>query len=151
MGSTGNLSYIGHHNMNWFTLKTRKMVEILLNILKLIIQISILFLVYYCGVWIQQYFQLFIPGSVIGLILLFVLLTTGIFQAKWIKTGANFMNNHLVLFFIPATVGFINYYQLFKGKGMLLVVITIVSTILVMISSGLTSQALAKRRETTNE
>ncbi len=115
--------------------------------MKLIIQIAILFGLYYIGTWIQQYFNLFIPGSVIGLILMFLLLTTGICKASWIEKGARFMITHLVLFFIPATVGLLNYYYLFKGNGILLILITFFSTLLVMIASGKTSQMLAKRRD----
>lgn len=82
---------------------------------------------------------------------MFLLLVTGIFPLRWIEQGASFMVKHLVLFFIPATVGILNYYTLFKGKGMLLFVITIVSTLLVMITSGLVSQALARERKLENE
>lgn len=123
----------------------------MLRLLTLVVQIAILFLVYYIGTSIQQFFQLSIPGSVIGLIIMFLLLVTGIFPLRWIEQGASFMVKHLVLFFIPATVGILNYYTLFKGKGMLLFVITIVSTLLVMITSGLVSQALARERKLENE
>ena len=119
----------------------------MLRFLTLIVQIAILFIVYYIGTWIQQLLQLSIPGSVIGLILMFILLVTGIFPLRLIEQGASFMIKHLVLFFIPATVGILNYYTLFKGKGLLLFIITIVSTLLVMIISGLVSQAIARARE----
>lgn len=122
-----------------------------MNFAKLVIQIGILFGVYSIGAWIQQYFNLFIPGSVIGLVLMFILLTTGILKANWIEKGARFMVNHLVLFFIPATVGLLNYYDLFKGKGIFLIVITVVSTLFVMLGSGVTSQMLAKERNIGNE
>src|SRR5699024_1928226 len=85
-------------------------------------------------------------GSVIGLIMMFLLLVSGIFQTRWIEKGASFMVGNLVLFFIPGIVGILNYFYLFKGKGLLLFVITIVSTLLVMISSGLVSQAVVKER-----
>lgn len=123
----------------------------LLNFAKIVIQIGILFGIYSIGVWIQQYFKLFIPGSVIGLVLMFTLLTTGILKVNWIEKGARFMINHLVLFFIPATVGILNYYDLFKGKGILLILITIVSTLFVMVGSGVTSQMLGKERDISNE
>lgn len=123
----------------------------MLNFAKLVIQIGILFGIYSIGAWIQQYFNLFIPGSVIGLVLMFILLTTGILKANWIEKGARFMVNHLVLFFIPATVGLLNYYDLFKGKGIFLIVITVVSTLFVMLGSGVTSQMLAKERNISNE
>src|SRR5690625_5556430 len=96
-------------------------------------QIAILFSVYYIGVFIQEYFQLFIPGSVIGLILLFLLLVTGILQSKWIEDGARFMLNHLVLFFIPATVGILNYYEIFICNGIFIIIFLIVSTFFVIV------------------
>lgn len=118
----------------------------MLRIIKIIIQIAILFIVFYIGTWIQQYFQLPIPGSVIGLILMFLLLVSGLYPVSWIEEGASLMVKHLVIFFIPAMVGILNYFTLFKGKGLLLFIITIVSTLLVMVISGAVSQALAKER-----
>ena len=123
----------------------------LLNFAKIVIQIGILFGIYSIGVWIQQYFKLFIPGSVIGLVLMFTLLSRGILNVIWFVIGARFMFNLLVLFFIPATVGILNYYDLFKGKGILLILITIVSTLFVMVGSGVTSQMLGKERDISNE
>ncbi|RLL42944.1 CidA/LrgA family holin-like protein [Oceanobacillus piezotolerans] len=111
------------------------------------IHIIILYAFYQIGNWIQFIFNLLIPGSVIGMILLFLLLATNVIKVKWIEAGAAMMNKHLTLFFIPVTVGIMNYFDLFKGRGIILVLITIISTIIVMISSGLISQWLATRKE----
>ena len=123
----------------------------MLNFLRLIYQLGILFGVFYIGNWIQDFFGLFIPGSVIGLIIMFTLLSTGIFNPKYIQTGASFMIKHLVLFFIPATVGILNFYHLFAGKGALLFVITIISSLFVMTAAGYTSQLLAREKEVHHE
>src|SRR5699024_5651669 len=123
----------------------------MLNYAKIVLQIGLLFVFYSIGLWIRRYFDSFIPGSVIGLILMFLFLSTGLLKTRWIERGARFMVDHLVLFFIPATVGILTYYGLFKGKGMLLIVITIVSTLLVMASSGAVSQMLARERDVSNE
>lgn len=121
------------------------------NLIKLIIQIALLFVFYYFGEWIKNVFNLIIPGSVIGLIFMFLLLTTGILRSNWIDKGARFMNQHLVLFFIPATVGLLNYYGLFKGKGVFLIIITMLSTIFVMVSAGLISRMFTKRKDVNHE
>lgn len=123
----------------------------MINLLRIIYQIAILFGVYYIGNWIQDILGLFIPGSVIGLLLMFILLSTGILHPKFIQYGSSYMVKHLVLFFIPTTVGVLNFYQLFMGKGILLIVITIISSLLVMISSGYTSQFLARGKEQAHE
>jgi len=108
-------------------------------------QIALLFVFYYIGAWIQETLHLFIPGSVIGLALMFLCLLLGVVRVSWIQDGAGFMVTHLALFFIPATVGILNYYHLFIGKGILLIVITIISTLLVMGSAGFISEKLATK------
>jgi holin-like protein len=115
------------------------------KVLSVIIQIALLFIVYEIGVFVQNLFGLFVPGSVIGLVLMFVLLTTGVLHVRFIEEGARFMIRHLVLFFIPATVGIMSHYELFAGKGVLLFFITILSTCIVMAGSGLVSQLLQKK------
>lgn len=97
------------------------------------------------GMWIQTTFHLFIPGSVVGLLLLFFCLLFRMIRLEWIEAGADFMMKHLIIFFIPSTVGLMVYFHVLTGKGLWLIVITIVSTILVMIVSGFTSDRLARR------
>ncbi|QKY71577.1 CidA/LrgA family protein [Lentibacillus sp. CBA3610] len=115
--------------------------------MKIALHIGVLYVIYIMGTWVQRVFDLFIPGSVIGLILLFILLMTGIIKAPWVENGARFFIKHLALFFIPATVGVINYLDLFSGEGLLLVVIGLVSTLMVMVSAGHVSQLLIERKE----
>lgn len=119
----------------------------MVHFIKIVIQISILYIIYQIGNWIQEALNLFIPGSVIGMILLFLLLCFGILKPSWTEVGAQFMLRHLAFFFIPATVGIMNYLDLFQGKGILLLVIVIVSTLLVMLTSGWVSQLVLTRKE----
>ncbi len=119
----------------------------MVNAMKIVLHIGVLYVMYIMGTWVQQVFGLFIPGSVIGLILLFILLMAGIIKAPWVEDGARFFIKHLALFFIPATVGVINYLDLFSGEGLLLVVIGLVSTLMVMISAGHVSQLLIEHKE----
>src|SRR5699024_8281227 len=116
-----------------------------------IAQIGLLFIVYYAGVWIQQFFNLIIPSSVIGLVLMYILLTTNIIKVAWIKEGAGFLMKHLALFFIPATVGFLNYYDVFLGKGIWLFITTIISTVLVIVTAGRVSEFIARKRGSLDE
>lgn len=119
----------------------------LLKIGKVIIHIAILYVFYLFGNWILETLNLFIPGSVIGMILLFILLMTNIVNVTWVEEGARFMINDLALFFIPATVGVMDYFELFSGKGLYLVPIVLGSTALVMAGSGIVGQWLIRRKE----
>ena len=105
--------------------------------MKIIAQIGLLYILYRIGEWISSAFDLFLPGSVIGMILLIALLFTRVMRLEWVGDGAGFMVKHLPFFFIPSTLGIMQYYGIFAGKGFLLVIIVLVSTIMVMAVSGL--------------
>lgn len=123
----------------------------MLNVCKIIIHIAILYCIYLIGNWIQATLGLFVPGSVIGMVILFILLSTNLIKLSWVEDGARFIIDNLALFFVPATVGVMNYFDLFAGKGFLLVVIVLFSTLLVMASSGITSQWIMRRKEREHE
>ncbi|TXL57562.1 CidA/LrgA family protein [Cerasibacillus terrae] len=116
------------------------------KLFKLIWQVLILYGFYYVGLFIRNVLHLSVPSSVIGMLLLFLFLMLRGIKVEWIDTGAQFFVDHLVFFFIPATVGVMNYFGLFKGHGMWLIIITVVSSFLVMLTSGHMSQALARKR-----
>ncbi|WP_249317141.1 CidA/LrgA family holin-like protein [Bacillus sp. FJAT-50079] len=118
-----------------------------MNIVRMIIQISFLYVLYLLGVFIQKTFHLFIPGSIIGMLLLFILLLTNVIKQDWIKAGSLLLIRYLPLFFVPVTVGIMNYLDLFKGKGLVIIVIVLISTILVMMGTGWISQWLVRRQE----
>lgn len=115
--------------------------------IKITLQIGILYIIYMMGEWIADRFNLLIPGSVIGMILLLALLFMRGIKVEWIEEGAGFMVRHLTFFFIPATVGIMQYFDVFAGKGFLLIIIVLISTVLVMAVSGLTGQLLWQRKE----
>lgn len=114
--------------------------------IRIIFQIGILYVFYYIGLWIQHTFHLLMPGSIIGMILLFCLLITKRFKTTWIDKGAGFLLSHLPLLFIPVTVGVIDFFDLFKGRGIFSIIDVILSTILVMVTSSLVAGWIAERK-----
>lgn len=128
----------------------QKMESIKVRLIRIAVHLLILYGFYKLGSWIQDVLHLFIPGSVIGMMLLFTLLATGVLKVRWLEAGLQFMVRHLSLFFIPATIGIMNYLDLFQGKGVLLILIVLISTVLVMATSGLMSQWLITKKEKGN-
>ncbi|MGO4890068.1 CidA/LrgA family protein [Anaerobacillus sp. MEB173] len=118
-----------------------------MKVLKIMLQIGILYCFYLIGTWIQAVFYLIIPGSIIGMLLLLLFLATKIVKTQWLESGASLLLQHMPLLFLPVTVGILNYVDVFRGKGFLLVIICLISTLIVMISSAYTSQYLASRKE----
>lgn len=112
-----------------------------------ILQVVILIVIFQIGNQITKYTHIPIPGSIIGLVLLFLLLQFKIVKMKWIERGANWLLADLLLFFIPSAVGVINYQQAIGSMWGKLFLVIVLSTLTVMAFTGLTAQIIAKHRK----
>ncbi|WP_077065031.1 CidA/LrgA family protein [Gracilibacillus massiliensis] len=115
------------------------------KVLKIIIQISVLFIFYYIGETIQETFSLFIPGSIIGMLLFFALLTFRWIRVEWVEEGIDLLIKDMPIFFVPVTVGVVQYLDFFIGKGSLMIPLIILSTLLVILSGSLITSLLVKK------
>lgn len=88
-----------------------------------------------------------VPGSILGLILLFILLQTKVVKLKWIELGGSWLVAELLLFFIPSAVGVIQYKQLLLTNGFKIIAVIFVSSLAVMMGSGLLANKLTRRKE----
>ena len=70
------------------------------------------------------------PGSVIAMIILFILLAAGVIKVGHIRQKAEFMLKNMAFFFIPAGVGIMEYFDVLKSCIAPFIVICVVSTIL---------------------
>ncbi|MBB4825458.1 holin-like protein [Sporosarcina luteola] len=115
------------------------------------LQIGVLFIFSYIGTLIQHFFHLIIPGSIIGLLLLFLCLCLKVVPVQLIDQGAGFLLSILTLLFVPMTVGIMKYPFLLSWKGLLLFAAVLISTILTIGISGLSSQFFEKSAENRKE
>ncbi|WP_314584374.1 CidA/LrgA family holin-like protein [Paenibacillus terrigena] len=92
-----------------------------------------------------------IPGTIIGIAVLFILLKFKVIRMDWIEQGSNWLLAEMLLFFIPAAVGIINYKSLVVQSGLRLTITILLSTLAVMICTGLISQRLASKKEGNSE
>ncbi|MFC4321135.1 CidA/LrgA family protein [Litchfieldia salsa] len=118
-----------------------------MKILLTIVQMGSLYGIYYIGCLIQKLLNISIPGSIIGMLLLFILLQLKIVKEKWLAQGSTFLLNHLAILFVPATVGVMEYFSFFSGWGFLTVVVAFISTVMVMTISGLIAQTISTHEE----
>ncbi|MHC0038779.1 CidA/LrgA family holin-like protein [Pseudoneobacillus sp. C159] len=109
-------------------------------------QICLLYLFFFIGTVIHNFFHTIIPGSINGLILLFICLCLKIIPVKFIEHGAGFMLSMLTFFFIPATVGIMNYPSLLSLKGLLFFLVVLLSTVISIAIAGTVSQYFEKEK-----
>ena len=97
--------------------------------MKIIKQIGIFFTVCWLSQVVAAYLPFSFPSSVIGMILLFICLLTGVLKIEHIQEKADFLLGNMAFFFVPAGVSIINYFDILKSTVLQLLVICVVSTI----------------------
>ena len=86
-----------------------------------------------------------IPGAIMGMVLLFIALTTGFLKEEHIKTVADWLLSNIAFFFVPASVGLIALTGLDFAP---LLIIGIISTWITMVVTALVTHCLtAKEKE----
>jgi holin-like protein len=110
---------------------------------RLLPQIGLLFLIFRAGQWGVAWFHLRLPGNVLGMLLLFALLSLGLVRETWIHEGATLLTKHLALFFIPIAVGLMEWWPLFRVEGHWLLLALLVSTLATLLAAGGFVQALS--------
>jgi len=107
------------------------------NIFKFMIQIAIIYFIYFTGNFISNLISGFIviPGNIIGMVILLLLLTTRVMKLSMIETAGNFMLTYMGFFFVPLTVGLMNSYKLIQHSIIQILIILIISCICVMFVS----------------
>jgi len=94
-----------------------------------------------CGFWqageyVSPMLPIKIPGSIIGMLLLFSLLLTGLLSLDKVEDCSTFFLKRLAFFFIPPAVAIIASLDLLLTNGVPLILILVSSTILVMALTG---------------
>ncbi|WP_110930868.1 CidA/LrgA family holin-like protein [Paenibacillus bouchesdurhonensis] len=112
-----------------------------------VLQVILLFFISIVMNQIAELLHLPIPGSILGIIIIFALLKTNVIKLTWIEKGANLLLAELLLFFIPSAVGIMKYIPLLESDGVRILVVVISSTFIVMLSSGLIASKITKRKE----
>lgn len=106
----------------------------------------LIYLCLFAGNAIAALLPIAIPGSIIGMLMLFALLSTQILPAKWVKPGCHLLIRYMVLLFVPIGVGVMKYYdQIIEHLGPL-VVSCLVSTLMVLVVVGYTSHYFHRER-----
>lgn len=116
------------------------------TILKGMGQVALFCLLSVFSSYLTKQFHLALPGSIVGIFILFFLLQTNILQLEWVELGANFLLAELLLFFIPSAVGIMKYQSLLLTDGPQILLAIISGTIIVMACAGLFANKLFEAR-----
>lgn len=118
--------------------------------MKLLLQIGIVFGIYWISQCIESILPFPFPASVISLLLLLVLLVVRVVKVDQVREKADFLLGNLAFFFVPAVAGLMNYVDVIKESAVAFFVICIVSTILTFAATAaavqITIRLIEKRK-----
>ena len=114
------------------------------DLLQLFVQIILILLISYIGTEVQRLLHIPLAGSIVGLLMFYLLLQFKIIPVSWVDEGANFLLKTMVFFFIPSVVGVMNVASDITLNYILFFLIIILGTCLVALSSGYIAETLVK-------
>jgi len=112
---------------------------------------AILLLLQFMGEMICRALALPLPGNVFGMVLLLLAFSGGLVKVEWVNEASDLLLSHMALFFVPAGVGVMVYFDLLKKEWLPIGCATVLSTFAVMAVTGWMTVWLEKRGTAANE
>ena len=88
-----------------------------------------------------------LPASLYGMVIFTLMLHFKLCDANKVTTSIKWGIKNMGICFVPAGVGIINHYQLIKTHGVMLVIITFISTFLLLTFVGVLFQYLENKSD----
>lgn len=107
-------------------------------------QFSIILGIYFLGELLQKAFVLPVPGNILGMLILFFGLYTGVIKLEMIDRISDFLLDNLAFFFLPAGVSLITCFAVLEGKLTAVIGVSIISTVIILGVTGLTVEFVKK-------
>lgn len=112
---------------------------VVMKTLSVVWQLTLITLVSLSGDKLVQVLHLPLPGSVAGMALLYLLLSFGLVRVSQLQQVADFLLKHMAFFFVPITVGLMNYWEIFHSHGIVLLGLLTVSLVIAFLMFRLAS------------
>ena len=85
-----------------------------------------------------------LPASIIGMLILTLMLKFKVIKLEWVRGLTDFLIANLGFFFVPPGVALMLYFDLIKAEILPIALATLLSTIIVLLITGQTHQAVSK-------
>lgn len=86
----------------------------------------------------------FMPGSVIGMVLMFLSLLSGVVKEDDVQEVATFLTGNMTLFFLPAFMGIMELWGVLRVNFWGWLAVVALSTVAVLASAGWVQQAVER-------
>lgn len=110
-------------------------------------EFMLIFTINYVGMLLSKILHLPLPGTIVSLLLLFLMLQFKVLKLEKIENAGNFLLLNMTIFFMPPTVKIIDSYELLEKDLFKIIVIILVSTFLTMGITGKVVQLMIDLKE----
>lgn len=108
--------------------------------MKYLKQFFIILLVSFMGEALKIVLPFPVPASIYGMVLMFTALCSGLLKLEQVKEAGDFLIEIMPVMFIPAGVGLLEAWDELQPVWIPVTVIMVLTTIIVMVVSGLSTQ-----------
>ena len=117
--------------------------------MKIFNQLGIIFGIWAVGEFISSLCSsiINIPGTIVGMIILFSLLQLKILKEDTIKEVTDFLLNNMAIFFIPAGVSLIESLWLIQENMLVLILCVTIATAIIMLVTGKTVDIMINKKK----
>lgn len=113
--------------------------------MKMIRGIFYILLFFFVGECISHLIRGFVPGSILGMILMFLFLHYKIIKEEDVESVANAFTRNMAIFFIPAGAGLLGASDILSKFWVSIIVVCSVSSLLVIAVVAMLQEKLGKR------
>ena len=92
-----------------------------------------------------------IPGSILGLLFLFLLLMLKVVSASWVKEGCQLLTRYMIVLFVPAALGIMETYPLLMDDWGTIFIGSIGSTVMVLVLTAYLTEWMMRRHHRNEE
>ena len=112
--------------------------------MKYITQFLIIAMICFAGEFLNYLLPLPVPGSVYGMVLLFLLLCTGILRLEQIQDTADYLLSLMPLFLVEPGISLITAFDVIGNRALILLAASFLSFVAVVAATGLSAQLVMK-------
>lgn len=106
--------------------------------MNLILEFVIILGICFAGEYLFLISPIYLPSSIISMVLMLILLSCGILKEKHIKNLGDFFLKYMSLFFLPAAVKIIDYWQIIGDVLVPFILICAITLLLTFVSTAYT-------------
>ena len=112
--------------------------------MKYLKQFGIILAISFIGELLNAVLPLPIPAGIYGIVLLFILLETKVIKLEAVRETGNLLIDIMPVMLVPPAVELMDYWGIVKPQVLKYVIATVISTIIVMIVSGLITEGIIR-------